>query len=139
MLLTKEQRRKLERANFRKANGGDSCADCACREVLDAGPNRGRCLCHMHFHFFENTQRDNAYVCDKFERGTKMDGLIAGLANLLIESKQETDQHKQTLEAERTKLLEKLNNQIGLIRFFRERSIKNRIAEIDRELEKLKN
>lgn len=139
MTITKEQQKKLKRANFRKSNGEDSCADCACREILDAGPNRGRCLCHMHFHFFENTRQDNAYVCDKFERGTKMDGLIAGLANLLIESKQETDQHKQRLEAERTKLLEKLDNQIGLILFFRERSIKNRISEIDRELAKFEN
>ena len=139
MNVTKEQKEKLNRANFRKSNGGDSCKDCACREVLDAGPNRGRCLCHMHFHFFENTARDNAYVCDKFERGSKMDGLIAGLANLLLEERNENNERKRKLEAERTACLAKLDNQIGLVVFFRRKSLENRIAEIDRELKTLSN
>lgn len=84
----KAQMERLRQVSYRVATDTRSCASCAHMEVLDAGPNRGKCLCRPLDYFFSNTTQNRGCVCDTYMAGSQMDGLIQELADLIIASHQ---------------------------------------------------
>ena len=131
----------MRKANFRLSTGEKSCANCAHMEILEAGPNKGRCLCRPMDYFFSNTTQEKAHTCDKFMEGSRQDGLINELAALIIESnnaaskrKAEAEERKRKLQMEREECINALSQQKGLFAGVRRRTLQNRIAQIEKEL-----